>query len=73
MRKYFDRLLTWGVAFAFILPLLLYSVIGLYTRYIADDYQTAGALRTWGFWGAQAYWYRAWSGRFTFTALIDQG
>ena len=71
MKNFRKRLIQALLLAAFLLPLALYAGIGLSTRYTADDYQTAGALRTWGFWGAQVYWYRAWSGRFTFTALIS--
>jgi hypothetical protein len=43
---------------AFVLPLILYGVVGLYTRYVADDYETAGSLNQYGFWGSQQYWYQ---------------
>jgi hypothetical protein len=39
------------------LPLVLYAWIGFYSRYVADDFWSAGYLRTLGFWGAQYYWY----------------
>lgn len=55
---------------ALIIPLILYGYIGLFTRYVADDYETAGALARSGFWGAQHYWYQTWSGRISYFALV---
>lgn len=54
-----------------VLPLALYARIGFHTRYMADDFWTAGYLRTLGFWEAQRYWYVSWSGRFSFTFLVS--
>lgn len=56
--------------FLLLVPLLLYGYIGIFTRYVADDYETAGALARSGFWGAQQYWYQTWSGRVTYFALV---
>jgi hypothetical protein len=53
------------------LPLILYAWIGFYSRYVADDFWTAGYLRTLGFLGAQEYWYFSWSGRYSFTFLVS--
>lgn len=53
-----------------LVPLVLYGYIGIYTRYVADDYETAGALARAGFWGAQEYWYQTWSGRVSYFALV---
>lgn len=53
-----------------LVPLVLYGYIGIFTRYVADDYETAGALARSGFWGAQQYWYQTWSGRVTYFALV---
>lgn len=54
----------------FLIPLVLYGYIGIFTRYVADDYETAGALARSGFWGAQKYWYTTWSGRVSYFALV---
>jgi hypothetical protein len=54
-----------------IIPLILYAYIGIFTRYVADDYETAGALARYGFMGAQQYWYQTWSGRITYFALVS--
>ncbi|MBI4770328.1 MAG: hypothetical protein HY784_07965 [Chloroflexi bacterium] len=55
---------------AFALALLAHAGTGLYSRYMADDYCTAGALRLYGFLGAQKGWYLSWSGRYAYTALV---
>jgi hypothetical protein len=61
------------VVFAIILalPLFMYAWIGFYSRYVADDFWTAGYLRTLGFWEAQRYWYLSFSGRYSFTFLVS--
>ena len=53
------------------LPLVLYAWIGFYSRYVADDFWTAGYIRVLGFWEAQRYWYLSWSGRYSFTFLVS--
>jgi hypothetical protein len=53
------------------LPLVLYAWVGFYTRYLEDDFLTAGYLRTLGFWESQYYWYITLSGRYTFTFLVN--
>ena len=50
--------------------LLIFAYIGTFTRYISDDYYSAGSLKEFGYWGAQAYWWKIWTGRFSFVALI---
>src|SRR5262245_8786617 len=52
-------------------PLALYVYLGTFTRYMADDYCSAAALKNEGFWGAQSYWWANWSGRYSFTFLIS--
>jgi hypothetical protein len=54
-----------GVATASALAVLCCR--GIYLRWFADDYWTAGVTATHGFWGGQALWYRIWSGRYVFT------
>lgn len=65
-----QKILLGAVLFSLLLPLALYAWIGLYSRYAADDYETAGALQARGFWGSQDYWYQNWSGRYTYFFLI---
>lgn len=50
--------------------LLTYMYMGIFTRYMADDYSTSGILREMGFWNAQIFWWEAWSGRYSFTFLV---
>src|SRR5579884_3359032 len=67
------RLLTLplGVlAAALLVPLGVNAFIGWFSRYQSDDFCTASIAATRSFFDAQAYWYTAWSGRFTFTALV---
>lgn len=75
LRKYTDQNL---ISFAtlnvcglgLLIPLLTYAYVGRFTRYIADDYCSAGLLAQRGFWGAQTWWYQKWSGRFASNAAI---
>ena len=53
------------------LPLIMYAWIGFYSRYVADDFWTAGYLRVLGFLEAQRFWYLSWSGRYSFTFLVS--
>lgn len=57
-------------AVALALPAVTWAVTGLFTRYAADDYCTAGILATRGFWGAQVHWYRDFSPRFAFSFVV---
>ena len=52
------------------LPLLALAYIGLFTRYMADDYCTAWAVNKLGFINSQAFLYRGWTGRFSFSFLV---
>jgi hypothetical protein len=54
-----------------LIPLGIHAYIGLFSRYLADDYCTASTLRNLGFFNSQADWYENWSGRFSFTFLIN--
>jgi hypothetical protein len=47
------------------------AYVGTYSRYLADDYCTAGILRSAGFWEGLLYWYQTWSGRISFFFLIQ--
>ena len=51
--------------------LALHAYLGTFTRYMADDYCSAAALKNEGFWGAQSYWWQNWSGRYSFSFLIS--
>jgi hypothetical protein len=54
-----------------LVPLGTHAYIGQFSRYLADDYCTASTLRQLGFIGSQIDWYNNWSGRFSFTFLIN--
>src|ERR671917_175383 len=65
-----SRSATAAVASAALLlgaPLLAHAYVGLFTRYMADDYCTAAALRQAGLLAMQKALYVGWSGRFSFT------
>jgi hypothetical protein len=51
--------------------LALYAYLGTFTRYMADDYCSASALKSEGFWGAQSYWWQNWSGRYSFSFIVS--
>lgn len=51
--------------------LAAHAYVGLFARYMADDYCTAGSVRTAGVLGTQRHFYLAWSGRFSFTLTIS--
>ena len=70
----FSSLRGWvlGLLVATLLPpLATTAYVGRFSRYLADDFCTLGSLRQLGFWGSQAYWYIHWSGRFSFTFLVN--
>lgn len=66
-RQLFGRAYPWAAAIIGGLPLLGTASMGFFSRYIADDFCTAGTLRRLGFWASQPYWYLNWSGRYSFT------
>lgn len=51
--------------------LAAHAYVGLFARYMADDYCTAGTVRTAGLLGTQSHFYLAWSGRFSFTLTVS--
>lgn len=62
----------WALIAAFCLvPLLGMAYVGTFSRYLADDYCTAGVLRSNGFWDGLAAWYVGWSGRFSYIFLMQ--
>jgi len=48
-----------------------HGYIGSFSRYVADDYCTAGKLNTLGFWETQSFWFNNWTGRFSFTFFVS--
>ena len=61
------RVYPWAAAVIGALPLAGAASMGFFSRYIADDFCTAGTLRRLGFWESQSDWYLNWSGRYSFT------
>lgn len=51
--------------------LAAHAYVGLFARYMADDYCTAGTVRTAGLLETQRHFYLAWSGRFSFTLTVS--
>ena len=51
--------------------LAAHAYVGLFARYMADDYCTAGTVRTAGLLETQRHFYLAWSGRFSFTWTVS--
>jgi hypothetical protein len=65
-----DLLIAFGIV-AFGLALFLYSYLGFFSRYYADDYcLTAGFLSS-GFWRSQVGLYTTWSPRFSGTFVLN--
>ena len=58
------------VAAVLAVPLAAYAYLGLFSRYAADDYCTAGQVVTRGLLGLELQLYEAWSGRFAFTFIV---
>ena len=72
--KMSSRIIVWaGIALgvAMMIPLGAHAYLGGFARYIADDFCTLGTLRKLGFFGSQVNWYENWSGRFTFTFIVN--
>ena len=56
---------------ALLVPVAVLAYLGTYSRYMSDDYCTAWTLTERGFIQSQVYWYTSWSGRYTFTFLVN--
>ena len=57
-------------AILFGVALFAHAYVGLFTRYMADDYCTAAAVHHGGLLGLQKDFYLGWSGRFSFNFAI---
>jgi len=69
-----SKMIVWaGIALgaSMMIPLGVHAYLGWFSRYIADDFCTLGTLRKLGFFGSQVNWYENWSGRFTFTFIVN--
>jgi hypothetical protein len=54
---------------AFLSTLALHAYLGTYSRFIADDYCSAGMAKRFGVLRAVWYWYLNWTGRYSASAL----
>jgi Family of unknown function (DUF6056) len=66
-------LCEWAIGAALSAVLLAYVLLGNFTRYVADDYATADAVRLRGYWAQQIAAYRLSDGHFVATALYTAG
>jgi len=64
-----DRLVEYAIGGILAVTLLAYMLIGNYTRYVADDYGLAIAVRLRGYWAQQVADYQLTDGHFIATAL----
>ena len=68
------RIIKWAgivLGVSMVIPLGVHAYVGGFARYIADDFCTLGTLRDLGFFGSQMNWYENWSGRFSFTFIVN--
>ncbi len=68
-----SNLCAWAIGAALSLAVLGYVLLGNFTRYVADDYATANAVRLRGYWAQQLAAYRLSDGHFVATALYTAG
>jgi hypothetical protein len=54
-----------------LIPLALHGYFGSFSRYLADDFCTAGLFNSRGFIPSLQYWYTGWSGRYSFYFFIN--
>jgi len=69
-----SRIIKWAgivLGASMMIPLGVHAYMGGFARYIADDFCTLGTLRRLGFFGSQVNWYENWSGRFSFTFIVN--
>ena len=69
-----SRIIKWAgivLGVSMMIPLGVHAYMGGFARYIADDFCTLGTLRRLGFIGSQVNWYENWSGRFSFTFIVN--
>lgn len=68
-----SRLGEWVMGGVLLSTLVAYMLLGNFTRYVADDYGTAVAVRLRGYWAQQIADYRLSDGHFVATALYTAG
>lgn len=72
-----ERRLTYALAVAVTAIIGLFIALAVFNAPAADDFCFAAKANQLGFWGAQAFWYERWAGRYTlnatWTALMRAG
>lgn len=53
-----------------LLSLVILAYMGIFSRYMSDDYHTAYNLNARGLWGMFSYYWELWTGRYSFLALL---
>ncbi len=65
LSKILSHTLGWLGVSATGLALILYCILGTFSRYYADDFCMSGYVTRFGFWQAQWFQFATWSNRFT--------
>ncbi len=69
-KKQIVKLCVLITSIALLAAVYLHAYMGTFSRYIADDFCTAGELKAYGYLQAVIHRYLYWDGRFTFTFVI---
>lgn len=51
--------------------LLIFAYLGTFSRFMSDDFFSATVLKTHGYWGTQIFYWKYWTGRYSFIALLS--
>jgi hypothetical protein len=69
-KKAFVNLFAILLLLALLAAIYLQAYMGTFSRYLADDYCTAGLLKQYGYWGSISNRFFTWDGRYSFSILI---
>ena len=61
-----QQIFLWAIVFILSLALVGIAYLGIFTRFLADDFCTAGSVIQLGLGGMLSQWYYNWTGRFSF-------
>jgi hypothetical protein len=67
----FQKSLLYLANLSLIVPLLVHSYFGLFSRYLADDFCTSGQYKSQGFITSLQFWRLTWSGRYSFYFFMN--
>ncbi|MDT5158442.1 MAG: hypothetical protein QOH51_2799 [Acidobacteriota bacterium] len=70
-REYLLDLAVGALCLILAIALAAHAYVGLFSRYMADDYCTAATVRTASLLQTQRHLYLGWSGRFSFTLTVS--